>query len=81
MMWISCSWAISSSRRWSTSVAAEEVLRREVNPHVYGEYEFAEKVRRKEPFLIRVLDGPKLMLWGDTGDIGKPGRNRKAKAA
>jgi predicted nucleotidyltransferase len=60
---------------------AEEALRREVSPHVYGEREFAEKVKRGEPFLNRVLEGPKLMLWGNAGDIGKPGRNRKAKAA
>ena len=60
---------------------AEDILRREVNPHVYGEREFAEKLKRKEPFIQRVLDGPKLMLWGDIDDIGKPDRNRKAKGA
>jgi predicted nucleotidyltransferase/DNA-binding transcriptional ArsR family regulator len=60
---------------------AEDALRREDNRHVYGEREFAEKGRRKELFLARVLEGPKLMLSGDIRDIGKPGRNRKAKAA
>jgi len=60
---------------------AEDILRREVNPHVYREREFVEKMKRKEPFMVRVVEGPKLLLWGDLSVIGKPGRDRKAKAA
>lgn len=60
---------------------AEEILRREINPHVYDLREFRAKVERREPFITRVLGGPRIMLIGDLDDFGKPGRHRKAKAA
>jgi len=60
---------------------AEQVLRREINPHVYGKREFRAKLASKEPYLLRVLDGPKIMLNGDIDDLAKPGRHRAAKAA
>lgn len=59
---------------------AEEILRREINPHVYGLREFRAKLARKEPFLDRVLDGPKIMLTGDLDDFAKSGRHRQAQA-
>ena len=43
---------------------AEAILRREINPHVYGMREFRAKLARNEPFLARVLDGPKIILSG-----------------
>lgn len=60
---------------------AEEILRREINPHVYGIREFRTKAKRNEPFLARVLAGPKIMLSGDLDDAGKPGRHRKTQAS
>jgi len=60
---------------------AEETLRREVNPHVYGQREFRGKIAACEPFLLRVLTGPKIFLVGDVNDLGKPGEHRTAQAA
>lgn len=60
---------------------AESSLRREINPHVYGIKEFRAKLSGKDPFLRRVLEGPKIILAGDLDDIAKPGRRRVSKAA
>jgi hypothetical protein len=60
---------------------AEQILRREINPHVHGAREFRNKVAHHEPFLARVLEGPKITLSGDLHDLGKTGRHRKAQAA
>jgi hypothetical protein len=60
---------------------AQEQLRREINPHVYSVAEFRRKVRARNPFLSRVLAGPKMFVVGNADDLGKPGANRKAKAS
>lgn len=60
---------------------AEKALRREINPHVFGPNEYRAKLSERGGFLERVLDGPKILLIGDADDLGKPTRNRKAKAA
>jgi predicted nucleotidyltransferase len=61
--------------------SAEKILRREINPHVQAPREFRAKLARKEPFLLRVLEGPKILLKGDLNDFAKPRRHRSAKAA
>jgi predicted nucleotidyltransferase len=61
--------------------AAEESLRREVNPHVYGVREFNANLAAREPFLTRVVKGPKIYLMGNADDIGKPVEHRAAQAA
>ena len=60
---------------------AEKALRREINPHVYGTREFRAKLAGKEPFLRRVLDGPKILLIGDLNDFAKSRTHRTAEAA
>lgn len=60
---------------------AEKTLRREINPHVYGLREFRAKLAGKEPFLLRVLDGPKILLIGELHDLEKSRGHRAAKAA
>src|SRR5712691_8453361 len=60
---------------------AEKDLRREVNPHVYGQREFRAKLAGKDPFLRRVLEEPKIMLMGDLHDFEKSRGHRTAKAA
>ncbi len=57
---------------------AEESLRREVNPHVYSAREFQAKVAGGDPFLTRVLEGPKIYLFGADDDPGKSGKHRAA---
>lgn len=61
--------------------SAEKILRREINPHVHAPREFRAKLARKEPFLMRVLEGPKILLKGNLHDVAKPRRHRQAKAA
>lgn len=60
---------------------AEESLRREVNPHVYGVREFHAKLAAREPFLTRVVKGPKIFLMGNADDFGKLVEHRAAQAA
>jgi predicted nucleotidyltransferase len=60
---------------------AEKALRREINPHVYGVREFRAKLAGKEPFLLRVLEGPKIPLIGKLHDLEKSRGHRAAKAA
>jgi DNA-binding transcriptional ArsR family regulator len=50
---------------------AREALGREINPRVYTQAEFAEKRNRKDHFLTRVLDKPKLFVLGDQGELEK----------
>jgi predicted nucleotidyltransferase len=60
---------------------AEEAFAREINPHIYTEREFREKMKRKEPFLVRVLSGPRLMVCGDINEFRKPRKDRKTQGA
>ena len=59
----------------------QEQLRREINPNVYGPVEFRKKAKEKGSFLARVMAEPKLFIMGKEDDLGKPGANRKGKAA
>ena len=58
---------------------AQEELRREINPHVYTEAEFARKTRENNSFIARILKLPKISVIGDTDELGKLGEDRKAK--
>lgn len=60
---------------------AEEILRREVNPHVYPIRELKKKLADKEPYLLRVMQGPKIYLMGDEHDLGKLATHWKAATA
>jgi predicted nucleotidyltransferase len=44
-------------------------LGREINPTVYSPGEFAKKVRDSHPFLIRILEGQKIILIGDENEL------------
>jgi len=60
---------------------AQKALRREINPHVYGEREFRAKLAGEEPFLLRVLEGPKIPLIGKLHDFEKSRGHRTTEAA
>jgi predicted nucleotidyltransferase len=60
---------------------AQEVLRREVNPSVYPALEFRKKLAAGDPFLKRVLAGPKIFILGGDNDLGEPRAHRKAQGA
>jgi len=49
---------------------AVEKLRREVNPTVYTEAEFARKAREGHSFVERVLKEPKILLIGEARELG-----------
>jgi predicted nucleotidyltransferase len=61
--------------------AAEEMLRREVNPHVYSRREFKSKFAGREPYLVRVMEDPKIYLTGTADDIGKLAGHRASPSA
>jgi predicted nucleotidyltransferase len=61
--------------------SAEELLRREVNPHVYSTREFRKKVTDREPYLVRVMQNPKIYLMGNDHDLGKLAGHRAAASA
>lgn len=58
--------------------SVEEKLRREVNPHVYSRREFQRKFASREPYLARVVEGPKIYLIGSDDDLGKLIKHRSA---
>ena len=58
---------------------AERRLGRKVNPHIYSSSEFAEKSREQGGFLSRVLDGPKVFLFGSDDDFTKPRAARRQR--
>lgn len=60
---------------------AQEQLRREINPNVYGLREFNKKAKEKGSFLARVLQEPKIFLLGTADDLRKLGTDRKVKAS
>lgn len=49
--------------------AAEEQLGREVNATIYDRVEFADKFRRREHFIRRVVERPRIMLIGSNDDL------------
>ena len=61
--------------------AAQERLRRDVNPSVYSKSELLAALKEKGGFVSRVLDGPKLYLIGNDHDLGQLVGDRKAQAA
>ena len=61
--------------------SAEEVLRREINPHVYSTGEFRIKFNDAEPYLVRVVKSPKIYLMGNDHDLGELAKHRKAATA
>jgi predicted nucleotidyltransferase len=51
---------------------------REINPVLYTRSGFRKELDRKEPFLMRVLSGPKIFLVGDEEVLGGLGQGSKA---
>ena len=56
---------------------AGAALGREVNPTIFRRVEFARKASEDGGFLSRVMEGPRLFIFGAESDIPKP---RKARA-
>jgi predicted nucleotidyltransferase len=54
-------------------LSAQERLGREVTPTVYSPEEFADRLKGKHHFLMRVLQEPKIMLVGNEDDLERMG--------
>jgi predicted nucleotidyltransferase len=52
---------------------AQKRLGREINPTLYSSTEFRQKLRAKHHFLMRVLQGPKIVLLGDVNEVARVG--------
>ena len=63
--------AVSFGRVVSLLSPAEGQLRREVNPVVYPVAEFKKKVNDDHHFVKTVLEGQKIFLIGDEGELAK----------
>jgi predicted nucleotidyltransferase len=50
-------------------LSAQKRLGREVSPTVYSSGEFHAKLKTKHQFLMRVLEGPKIVLLGVVDDV------------
>ncbi len=50
---------------------AQDKLGMEVNPSVYPEAEFKEKIAKKHHFLTTTLKEPKIFLIGDDNELGR----------
>jgi predicted nucleotidyltransferase len=47
----------------------EKRLKREINYSVYSKRDFTEKKRKRDPFIVDLLENPKIFLIGDKHDI------------
>ncbi|MDJ0779767.1 MAG: nucleotidyltransferase domain-containing protein [Gammaproteobacteria bacterium] len=52
---------------------AEQVLGRKINPTIYNASEVASRLKRKDAFLVRVMERPKIWIKGADDDIGAVG--------
>ncbi len=52
---------------------AEQVLGRKINPTIYNASEVASRLKRKDAFLVRVMERPKIWIKGADDDIGTVG--------
>lgn len=57
---------------------AEAKLHREINPTIYSERQFRTRLIDGNHFLSTVLDGEKLFLIGDAGDVQRLGHVKEA---
>lgn len=53
----------------------QEELRREINPHVYSLDEFLRKARESGSFIASILKRPKILVLGDTSELGQLGQD------
>lgn len=61
--------------------AAQNVLRREINPNVMRVAVFRKRLSVGEPYLTRVMEDRKIFVMGGPDDLGKLAPDRKAEAA
>ena len=50
---------------------AEESLQRDINPTLFTQKEYQNRLEDGQSFLQRVMDQPKIMIKGEIDDTGK----------
>lgn len=55
----------------SSLAPAERTLRRKINPNLYSVADFKRRLREQQPFLMRVLEQPKIFVLGDAAALGE----------
>lgn len=55
----------------SSLAPAERTLRRKINPNLYSVADFKRRLREQQPFLMRVLEQPKIFVTGDADALGE----------
>ena len=60
---------INESRLLREIRKLEETLKREINYSVSTEDEFKKKAKEKDPFLMDILENPKILIVGDADDL------------
>jgi hypothetical protein len=48
---------------------AERSLGRQINPSLYGMKEYKRRKKKKDPFIVNVINEPKLMLIGEEDEL------------
>ncbi len=64
---------LAYSELMETLADAEQVLGRKINPTIYNASEVASRLKRKDAFLVRVMERPKIWIKGADDDIGTVG--------
>lgn len=54
----------------SSLAPAERTLRRKINPNLYSVADFKRRLREQQPFLMQVLEQPKIFVTGDADALG-----------
>ena len=47
----------------------EKTLGREINPSLYSVKEYKSRMKKKDPFIVRVMNEPRIMIIGDDGGL------------
>ena len=60
-------------------IPLEESLQRTINPAIYDEMDFHDKLEESNSFISRVMEQPKIMIKGVINDFGKSAKNPSAE--
>jgi len=60
-------------------IPLEESLQRTINPAIYDEMDFHDKLEEGNSFISRVMEQPKIMIKGVINDFGKSAKNPSAE--
>ena len=50
-------------------IPIEAALKRKINPTIYSQEEYLKRKRERNPFLMRILNGPTILLLGEDSDL------------